>query len=143
VSYGIPGEIVDGQDVEAVFACVDRAVSRARLGQGPTLIEAKTYRFMEHSAGAKISRQGSYRTREEIDDWKLRDPIVLYRSRLISDHTLDEHHALEIEAAVKSEVNDAVTFARESPYPDPDDLYTDMYASPVGVTEPRLVVKDA
>ncbi|MCA9513239.1 MAG: thiamine pyrophosphate-dependent dehydrogenase E1 component subunit alpha, partial [Myxococcales bacterium] len=79
--YGMPGEIVDGQDVEAVLATTARAVARARAGEGPSLVEAKTYRYCEHAEGQGIP--GTYRTADEIARWRERDPLAIARTRLV------------------------------------------------------------
>ncbi len=125
--YGIPGEIVDGQDVLACWSAVSRAVARARAGDGPSLIEAKTYRFREHSEGRKLG----YRSEDEVEEWGRRDPIQGFRAVLIAAGTsvadLDRIHA-EVDAEIKA----ALAFARESPDPDPALLETMVYATPVG-----------
>jgi pyruvate dehydrogenase E1 component alpha subunit len=125
--YGIPGEVVDGQDVLACWAAVDRAASRARAGLGPSLIEAKTYRFREHSEGRKLL----YRSDEEITTWLRRDPIDLFRAVLsgdgVSPKTLDG-----IEAAVDVEIEASLEFARSSPDPDPDLPAAIVFATPLG-----------
>lgn len=111
--YGIPGVIVDGQDVDAVEQAVREAVDRARAGKGPTLVETKTYRYADHAVnmGRDLTPRGP-----EHDEWVGRDPIPLYRARLLADgvpgDTLDA-----IDAAVAQEVADALGFARESAYP--------------------------
>ena len=117
-AYGIPGVIVDGMDVLAVREAATAAVAVARSGQGPTLLECKTYRFVGHSR----SDARGYRTREEEEEWKKRDPIERLRSRL------DPADARSVEAAVEAELDDAVEFARESPYPDPQEVPGDGYA---------------
>jgi len=127
-AYGIPGVVVDGQDVVAVYDAVSEAVRRARAGAGPTLVEAKTYRYREHAEGFAIP--GNYRTPEEIAAWEQRDPIVLHRRRLIADAVLGEEAAVRMDAAVRDEVRRAVEFARASPLPDPADAFNDVYASP-------------
>jgi len=111
--YGMPGEVVDGQDVEAVYECVSRAVTRARTGGGPTLIEAKTYRYGDHAAnmGRLLLDRGS-----EVDEWTKRDPIVMFRAKLLkAGHT--EELLTEIDSEISEEVDEAVKFARESRYP--------------------------
>ena len=113
-AYAMPSAIVDGQDVDAVEAAVGEAVARARSGGGPTLIEAKTYRYAEHAVnmGRVLLDRG-----EEVDTWRKRDPIALYRTHLIETGTPPE--TLDaIVRAVKEEVADALQFARDSDYPD-------------------------
>ncbi|HTY77221.1 MAG TPA: pyruvate dehydrogenase (acetyl-transferring) E1 component subunit alpha [Candidatus Bathyarchaeia archaeon] len=124
-TYGIHGEAVDGMDVLAVRECVSRAVERARRDKVPALIEARTYRFRGHSmrdpAGAV------YRTKEEVEREKLRDPIVLFAERSVKDGALTEADVKLIEKAVSDQVDDAVTFAEASPVPPPEELFTDVY----------------
>lgn len=127
--YGIPGVAVDGQDVEAVYAVTHTAVERARSGQGPTLIEARTYRFDEHAIGLFIP--SFYRTAEEVEHYKQhRDPLPLYRRALL-DAGHAESELLAIEQAVARQVEEAVEFGRKSPHPDPADVYDFMYSNPI------------
>ena len=127
--YGIPGVIVDGQDVDAVYDAVATAVNRARQGEGPTLIEAKTYRFDEHCIGLFI--KGAYRTKSEIEFYKTeRDPLTLYRARLLAcGRTAEELQSVESE--VSRTLAEAVEFAKTSPFPARESLYDNMYANPV------------
>ena len=128
--FGIPGITVDGQDVEAVHAVTADAVMRARRGEGPTLIEARTYRFDEHSNRLAIPIE--YRSREEIDHYRNeRDPVALYRAILIQRDLLADIEA--IEAEVRETIDAAVTFAKESPEPETSDLWDNMYANPIGL----------
>lgn len=113
--YGVPGEVVDGQDALACWAAVDSAAARARAGQGPSLVEAKTYRFREHSEGRKLV----YRSDEEVAAWLQRDPIDLFRARLLAQRV--EAEILDaIATEVDEEIEASLRFARESPYPDPE-----------------------
>jgi len=126
--YGIPGVIVDGQELDAVFDAVESAVQRARRGEGPTLVEAKTYRFDEHCIGLFI--KGAYRSKEEIEFYRTeRDPITLYRSRLTRERTEEDIQAVESEVAQR--MVEAVEFAKSSPLPARDSLYDHMYSNPV------------
>lgn len=126
--YGLPGMIVDGQDAEAVHAVTAEAVARARAGGGPTLIEAKTYRFDEHSNRLAIPIR--YRSDEEVAHWRTtRDPIALYRDILISRDLQGDVEG--IEAAVAQRIDEAVAFARESPEPDMQDLIDSMFSNPI------------
>lgn len=128
--FGIPGITVDGQDVEAVHAVTADAVMRARRGEGPTLIEARTYRFDEHSNRLAIPIE--YRSQEEIDHYRNeRDPVALYRAILIQRDLLADIEA--IEAEVRDTIDAAVTFAKESPEPETSDLWDNMYANPIGL----------
>jgi acetoin:2,6-dichlorophenolindophenol oxidoreductase subunit alpha len=128
--YGIPGEVVDGQDVLACWTAVERAATRARAGQGPSLIEAKTYRFREHSEGRKLA----YRSDEEIATWLRRDPIDLFRAVLSREGVSPETLA-GIEAAVEAEIEASLEFAHSSPYPDPELPAAIVYATPLGRPE--------
>lgn len=129
-AYGMPSAVVDGQDVDAVEAAMVDAVARARTGGGPTLIEAKTYRYAEHAVnmGRVLRDRGS-----EVDVWRERDPIDLYRTKLIAQGIAAESlDAIEHEA--KDAVQEALTFARESDYPDQlaafDDVFVDRLPIP-------------
>lgn len=126
-AYGIPGIVVDGQDPVAVFEVTSAAVQRARRGDGPTLIEAKTYRTREHSEGIPLS----YRTQQEIEDWATRDPIPTFRARLLSEGVLDDASLREIENDVRTEIDDAVRFAEDSDYPAAGEAFDDLYSSPL------------
>jgi pyruvate dehydrogenase E1 component alpha subunit len=125
-AYGMPGVWVDGQDVIAVYDAVEEAVGRARSGQGPSLVEAKTYRFREHSEMGAHFSFGPYRTDEEVGTWRKRDPLVLYKERLI-DWKLSADLLEEIELAVEQEVATAVKFARRSEFPDVEEAFMGTY----------------
>ena len=123
-SFLIPGEEVDGMDVQAVEAATAKAAEHARSGKGPYILEMKTYRYRGHS----MSDPAKYRTREEVDGVrKTRDPIDHLRETLEKAKYADEETLKAIDAEVKSVVADAVEFARTSPEPDPKELYTDIY----------------
>lgn len=125
-SYGMPGVGVDGQDVEAVYAAASEAVARARRGEGPTLIEAKTYRFDEHNVGLRIPGK-PYRSPEEVEEYKRnRDPIVLLR-RVLSAEGVGEAELKAIETDVENAVAEAIRFAEASPPPDPADLEANLF----------------
>ena len=121
--YGIPGVVVDGMDVLAVYEAAGEAVARARKGQGPTLIEAKTYRFRGHFEGDS----GTYRPQEEIDRWKKRDPIDLYREKLLEMKVLTRKQAEEIDKEALAEMDKAIKFALESPFPEPEETLENVY----------------
>ena len=126
-AYGIPGVIVDGQDVLAVHDAVYAAVQRARRGEGPTLVEAKTYRFEEHAVG--MGRDLGYRSADEIAQWRsTRDPLPLFRTRLTGEFGFDEAELQAVEQATQELVEDAIAFARRSPAPLPQTAYTDVFA---------------
>lgn len=129
--YGIPGVIVDGQDFDAVYAATQEAVARARRGEGPTLIEAKTYRFDEHCVGLFI--KGNYRPAEEIEHYKNeRDPVTLFRNVLLT-RGMDEAAVKEIEDQAHMLVEEAVAFAKASPAPEPEEAFELVYANPTPI----------
>ena len=133
-SYGMPGVAVDGNDVFAVWLAMKEATERARSGQGPTLIEAKTYRTVGHHEGDPVI--GSYRTQEEVDAWIRRDPIDMFRKRLVEDYGLATPDDLaDIEAHIDRIVQEALEFARNSPEPDPSTVRRHVYASPINPPE--------
>ena len=135
--YGVPGVIVDGQDFDAVYAATVEAVARARRGDGPTLIEAKTYRFDEHCVGLFIN--GAYRPKEEIARYKTeRDPVVLFRQALRS-RGHEEAALAEIEAQAARLVDDAVAFAKDSPLPEPAEAFDFVFASPIATRKQGVV----
>ena len=126
-AYGIAGVVVDGQDVLAVHQAVSEAVSRARNGEGPSLVEAKTYRFNEHAVNMGFDL--NYRTDGEIDEWRNnRDPILLFGKRLIAEFGFEEAELQELEDQARTEVDDAIAFAKSSPVPDASEAWTDVYA---------------
>jgi pyruvate dehydrogenase E1 component alpha subunit len=124
-SYDMANEVVDGQDVLVMYAAMERAVERARKDKHPTLLEVRTYRFMGHSMSDPI--HGHYRTREEVEDQRKRDPIAVWSQRLIEDGLTDQAAVKAIDASVMEEVNDAYQFAEESPDPVAEELYSDVY----------------
>lgn len=123
-AYGIPGLSVDGNDVIAVYEAVGEAVERARRGEGPALIECKTYRHRGHFEGDPTP----YRTKEEVEEWKKKDPIKRFREKLIQMGTLTEKQAGEIEREMQQEIDNAVKFAEQSPFPEPEETLEDVYA---------------
>ncbi len=116
-AYGMESVTVDGNDVLAVFEAAEEAVQRARGGDGPTLIECRTYRTRAHSEGM---RDAGYRTPEEVEEWKERDPIKRYNEWLLENEEAGPETLAEIEAEVRATVADAEEFARNSPWPEPD-----------------------
>ena len=130
-SYAIPGVLVDGQDVLAMHEAVSHAVERARSGQGPSLIEGRTYRYYDHSLGMNRIVRASYRSDEEMEHWKQRDPIDIHKTLLLSQDIAPQAEIDQMEDEIKKQINDAVEFARESPYPDPSELFDDMFANPI------------
>jgi pyruvate dehydrogenase E1 component alpha subunit len=122
-AYGIPGIVVDGNDVIAVYEAARKAVDRARSGEGSTLLECKTYRHKGHSR----FDPATYRPKEEIEEWLKRDPIRRFRAKLLELKTLNEVEADKIEGEVVAVVEDAVRFAIESPYPSPEEALEHVY----------------
>ena len=122
-SYDIPSEPVDGMSVEAVHEAVSRAAARARSGDGPTFLEFKTYRYRGHS----MSDPQKYRTKEEIEQYKMRDPIEQVRERILSNGYATSQELDAIDANIKIKVEEAVKFAESSPFPDPAEAFTDNY----------------
>lgn len=131
--YGMPGVIVDGQDAIAVYQATAEAALRARAGEGPSLLEAKTYRYLEHAEGEGIP--GFYRDAAEIDRWKQRDPLAIHRQRLLDRNLLDSDAADRIERDAHSEVDAALAFARASADPEPRAAFDHVFAHPVGSPE--------
>ena len=128
--YGVPGAVVDGQDVTAVYEATARAVERARCGEGPTLIEAMTYRFDEHQVGLQIPGE-PYRSAAEVQEYRQHlDPLGLFKAMLLRGGVTEtELEAIEAETA--GEVARAIAFARNSPLPKPTEVYQYMYANPI------------
>ncbi len=123
-SYGIMAERVDGMDVLAVRALTQKAVEQVRSGQGPFFIEAMTYRFMGHSMADPA--HGHYRTKEEVEEYRKRDPLLLLRQTIVTNRLGMEADLKAIEREVNDVVDAAVRFAEESPFPEPHELYTDV-----------------
>lgn len=115
-SYGIEAVAVDGNDVIAVWDAARDAAARARAGKGPTLIEARTYRTRPHAEGM---RDAGYRTQDEIEEWKSRDPITSLKAQMLAEGIATEADFDTIDAGIAAIVADALTFAQESPFPDP------------------------
>jgi pyruvate dehydrogenase E1 component alpha subunit len=132
-AYDMPGIIVDGQDAVGVFTAVSEAVKRARAGLGPSLIEAKTYRYLEHAVGLAVGR-GAYRSEEEIAQWKKRDPIAIHRSTLINNRVAGEQEVIEVEAQVRVEVDAAVDYAQQSEFPDAAEAFDHLYTNPIPIS---------
>src|SRR5262245_18557405 len=124
--YKMPGEACNGMDVLAVRDCVGRAVARARESRTPSLVEARTYRFRGHSM--RDPSAAVYRTKEEVEQEKLRDPISGFRDQLLREGHLDEAGWKTLSEAVEARVAEAVAFAEASPEPPPEWLLEDVYA---------------
>lgn len=126
-SYDMPGVVVDGQDVVAVRKAMDDAVERARTDSAPTLLEVRTYRYVGHSMSD--AAHGTYRTKDEVDEYQARDPILVLANRMREAGALDDAAMEAIEKDVMAEVEDSLKFADESPEPELDELWTDVYAN--------------
>ncbi len=123
-AYGIPGQVVDGMDLLAVYGAAGEAIKRARQGSGPTLLECKTYRFMGHSR----FEPAGYRPKEEVDAWKKRDPIPAFRNWMAVSLKVTEKEMEEIDQSVAQEMEQAVSFAEQSPDPEPRDYQQYIFA---------------
>jgi pyruvate dehydrogenase E1 component alpha subunit len=124
-AYKLPGVEVDGSDVLAIHAAARAAIEQARSGGGPTLIEARTYRFLGHHEGDPGT---TYRTKEEVEEWKARCPIKALRENLLKNEGALREAVEQIEREVQQWIEAAVKFARESPEPDPSTLYEHIYS---------------
>ncbi|GAI20891.1 unnamed protein product, partial [marine sediment metagenome] len=123
-SYGFPGEVVDGNDVLAVYKVVLKAVKRARKGKGPSLIECKTYRWKGHSK----SDQNLYRSKEEIKFWKMKCPIKRFKEKLIAEKIITNEEIKIIEENAKNIIEKAVDFAKNSPEPSVEEIFDGVYS---------------
>ena len=133
-AYGIPGVAVDGNDVIAVYEAALAAIERARAGHGPTLIESKTYRTVGHHEGDPVT--GTYRTQAEVDAWAARDPVTMFRTRLLEEFAVASASDLDaIDARIDGIVQHALDFARRSPEPDPATVRQHIYAEPLNPPE--------
>lgn len=123
-SYDMPGVTVDGNDVYAVYEAAEAAIRRAKAGEGPSLVECKTYRHLGHWTGDPQP----YRTREEVEDWKQkRDPITLFRAKLLGEDSFSAVELDAVEAAAVKEADEAAEFALSSPEPDPAGVMDDVF----------------
>jgi acetoin:2,6-dichlorophenolindophenol oxidoreductase subunit alpha len=123
-AYGIPGVVVDGNDVTAVYEAAEAAVTRARKGRGPTLLECKTYRHRGHTEGDPGT---AYRSKEEIAAWKKKDPVPRFEKKLIKQKVMTRKKMDAIKQAIAAELEEGIRFAEESPYPGHSDVTTDVY----------------
>ena len=121
--FGIPSSAVDGMDPVAVHNAMDEAIQRARKGEGPTFLEMRTYRYKGHS----MSDPQKYRTKEELESYKAKDPIEAVKLAIEKNKYADEKWFEEIDAKIKGIVEESVKFAEESPWPEASELYTDVY----------------
>lgn len=123
-AYGIPGRTVDGNDVEAVHDAMQEAALRARSGKGPTLLELETYRFAGHSR----SDPGHYRSKDEVEGWRQRDPLVRYEAFCQATGLITAAGLDEMKQELERELDEAVAYAESSPSPTPEDCLNDVYA---------------
>jgi len=124
--YGMPGVVVDGMDAIAVYESAEAAIERAKAGEGPTLLECKTYRFFDHVG---IRGMGlAYRTDEELQEWQKRDPIYMFEEKLAEQGVLAKEAATKLHETILTEVQEGIKFAENSPDPDPATLLEDVYA---------------
>jgi pyruvate dehydrogenase E1 component alpha subunit len=134
-AYDMPAETVDGQDVLVMREAMERAVARARTDSHPTLLEVRTYRYVGHSMSD--AAHGTYRTKDEVEEYRRRDPIQVLADRMKADGHLDEAGMEALESEVRDEVEDAYKFAEEAPDPEPAELHRDVYAEDAGDSEQR------
>ncbi len=123
-AYGIPGIIVDGNDAIAIYEAAQRAVENARKGEGPTLIECKTYRHKGHS---RVD-PARYRSKEEVQEWLTKDPVKRFKTKLLQAGTFSEVELQKIEEETLAKIEEAVRFALESPYPESEEALEHVYA---------------
>jgi len=123
-AYGAPGVTLDGNDVEAVYEEMGKAVKHCRAGKGPYMIEGKTYRHHGHFEGDPCN----YRPAGELEQWLNKDPIVLYEKQLKKENVIDDAFISKTRENAKKEVDEAVAFARKSPQPAVEELYRDIFA---------------
>lgn len=136
VGYDMPGMVVDGNDVLAVYEAVQEAIRRGREGKGPTLIEAKTYRWRGHHEG-DVGQGTRYRPKEEIQAWMEKCPIKKFKEVLLREGSMKQQEIDQLEEEVNREIEAAVEFAQQSPMPGVEDLFADLYAEPTKMGEMR------
>ena len=124
-AYGIPGFYCEnGNDVLAVYDTMGKAVAHVRAGKGPVIVEVESYRWFGHST----ADAGKYRSKEEVDEWKKKDPLVLFRTYLTDNHLVDAEALDALDAQVVKEIDDAYAFAQNSPEPDLAVAFEDVWA---------------
>ena len=127
-AYGIPGETVDGMDVIEVYKAASRLIERARSGQGPAILECKTYRYEDHSKSTAAQKL-AYRTNEEIEEWRKKDPVILWAARLVKENVCTKEEIAAMDASVEKTIDEGVEFARNSPLPPLELAFKYMYAT--------------
>lgn len=127
-AYGMPGEVVDGMDAVAVWQAAGSAIARARAGEGPSMLEAKTYRYYDHQgvSGLRIS----YRSDEEVEEWKARDAIAAIEVRMMEGGVATREQVEAVHDEIRAEIDAAIALAEAAPFPTPDDLLDDVYTEP-------------
>jgi acetoin:2,6-dichlorophenolindophenol oxidoreductase subunit alpha len=125
--YGMPGVIVDGMDAVAVYEAAAQAIARARAGHGPSLVEAKTYRFYNHHGVQNLGLK--YRTDDEVAKWKERDPIFSLEARMVAAGAMSPAEVEAVWTENRADIADAIAFAEDSPLPDADQILTDVYSA--------------
>lgn len=123
LGYNMPSEAVDGMNPESVHEAVSRAAEHIRSGKGPYFLEIRTYRYKGHS----VSDPAKYRTKQEVQEYKDRDPVKMTEKKVLTDKILSEDEVKEIKERIKQQIDEAVAFGEKSNYPDPSELYTDNY----------------
>ena len=124
--YNLPGVTVDGNDVIEVYGAASKAIKRARAGDGPTLMECKTYRIRGHHEGDP-NQGGRYRDKKDIEAWKKKDPLKRLADKLITDEVITKKKLAELEKDTRDEIDEAVKYASQSPFPALEDIYEDIY----------------
>jgi pyruvate dehydrogenase E1 component alpha subunit len=122
-AYEMPSEADDGMDVEKVHEAIEKASKHVRSGKGPYFLEIKTYRYKGHS----VSDPATYRSRDELNEYKEKDPIKQLEARILDNNIASSEEIKEIKAQMKEEIQEALEFAEQSAFPDPSELYTDNY----------------
>ncbi len=123
-AYDMPGVVVDGNDATAVYEAVQAAVDRARRGEGPSLIECKTYRWRGHFEGDACV----YREKDEVDEWVRKDPLPRFAKKLLDEGILSQKELDDLQATLDTELQEAISFAETSPLPQPSEVTADVYA---------------
>ncbi|WP_088809969.1 MULTISPECIES: thiamine pyrophosphate-dependent dehydrogenase E1 component subunit alpha [Listeria] len=124
IGYGMPGERVDGNNITEVYTAFKRAVDRARAGEGPSLIETVSYRFTPHSSDDDDS---AYRSKEEVNDAKAKDPLLIFQNELLEAGVLTEEILQKLEKEIAKEVNEATEYAENAPYAEPESALLHVY----------------
>jgi len=127
-AYGIPGETADGMDVMEVYKVVSRLIEYVRSGKGPAMLELKTYRFEDHSKSTAAQKL-AYRTNDEVENWKKKDPIITWPERLIKENICTSQEVQKIDELVEKQIDEGVDFAQKSPLPEDGDAFKYMYAT--------------